>query len=225
MKKTLAALATGGLLVTSGGAAANDLGAGFAWSGNLAVTSDYIFQGASETGGRPAIQGGFDLEHESGLYLGNWNSSVQFGDEDPAYIEIDVYGGFATDITDTVGIDVGVVHFFYPAAGGAAEFTEVYGGVNSGYQDLAADFYVIYEASDGDYLKYELNLAYALPQSTYVFTDLGYVDYDDSDTDDLVYWHIGAGVEYAGLDFSVMYGDNDISGNRDRWAFTVATDF
>ncbi|WP_290634972.1 TorF family putative porin, partial [Aquisalimonas sp.] len=200
MKKTLTALATGGLLVTSGGAVANDLGAGFAWSGNLAVTSDYIFQGASETGGRPAIQGGFDLEHASGLYLGNWNSSVQFGEGDDAYIEMDVYGGFATDLTDEVGIDVGVIHYFYPAAGGAAEFTELYAGVNTGVGDLAADFYVVYEADDGDYIYYELNLAYALPRDTYVFTDVGYVDADDSD-DDFAYWHIGAGVEYAGLDF------------------------
>lgn len=225
MKKTIAALATSGLLVTSG-AAANELGAGFAWSGNLAVTSDYIFQGASETGGRPAIQGGFDLEHETGLYLGNWNSSVQFGDDAPFYLEMDVYGGFATDITDTVGIDVGVVHFFYPAAGGSEEFTEVYAGVNTGYQDLMADFYVVYEASDGDYINYQLSLAYALPQDTYVFTDVGYRDFDDDgDLDERTYWHIGAGVEYAGLDFSVMYGDNDVSGNRERWAFTVATDF
>lgn len=225
MKKTITALAAGGLLATAGNLSANELGAGFAWSGNLAVTSDYIFQGQSETGGRPAIQGGFDLEHETGLYLGNWNSSVQYGQGDDAYIEMDVYGGFATDVTDALGVDVGVIHYFYPAAGGGAEFTEAYGGVNTGYEDLSTDLYVIYEAGDGDYLKYELNLAYALPRSSYVFTDLGYVDFDDSDADAVTYWHLGAGVEYAGLDFSVMYGDNDISGNKDRWAFTLATDF
>ena len=224
MKKTITTIAAGGFMVAAGQAAANELGAGFSWSGNLAVTSDYIFQGASETGGRPAIQGGFDLEHETGLYLGNWNSSVQFGPDDDAFIEMDVYGGFATELTDRVGIDLGVIHYFYPAAGGAAEFTELYAGLNTGYGELSADLYAVYEADDGDYIYYELSLAYALPRNTYVFTDIGYLDADDSD-DDFAYWHLGVGVEYAGLDFSVMYGDNDISGNKDRWAFTVATEF
>ncbi|MCC5860052.1 MAG: hypothetical protein JJT90_17995 [Ectothiorhodospiraceae bacterium] len=222
MKKMLTALATTGLLLGASQASANDLGYGFSWSGNLAFTSNYIFQGASETGGRPALQGGFDVEHESGLYVGNWNSSVRFGDADPSYLEVDVYGGFATDITDAFGIDLGVIHYFYPGAGGAAEFTEVYGGVTGSYQDLDAGLYVIYE-TDGDYWWYEGSLEYALPMETFLFGSLGYVDPDEGDS--MVYWHLGAGFSFAGLDFSVMYGDNDISGNKEQWAFTVGTEF
>ncbi len=224
MKKTLTAVATMGLLLGASQVSANDLGAGFAWSGNLAVTSNYIFEGASETGGRPAIQGGFDLEHETGLYIGNWNSSVRYGDADPSYLEMDVYAGFATDLTDTFGVDFGAIHYFYPGAGGSAEFTEVYAGLSAAYMDLDSALYVIYE-TDGDYLKYELNLEYAMPASTFLFADLGYVDVDDSDADDVVYWLLGAGVSYAGLDFSVAYGDNDVSGNKEQWAFTVSTEF
>lgn len=222
MKKTLTAVATAGLLMGTSQAFANDLGYGFSWSGNLAFTSNYIFQGASETGGRPALQGGFDLEHESGLYLGNWNSPVRYGDADPAYLEIDVYGGFATDLTDYFGIDLGAIHYFYPGLGGGAEFTEVYGGVTGNYLDLEGALYVIYE-TDGEYWKYQGSLDYALPMDTFTFATVGHVDPDEDDG--FLYWHLGVGVSYAGLDFSVMYGDNDISGNKEQWAFTVGTEF
>ncbi len=225
MKKTLTALATAGLLVGATQAAANDLGHGFSWSGNLAFTSNYIFQGMSETERRPALQGGFDVAHESGLYVGNWNSAVRFGEASPEYMEVDVYGGFATDITDHFGIDFGVIHFFYPGAGGAAEFTEVYGGVTTGYMDLGAAFYIAYE-TDGDYMNYQLDLDYAMPMDTFAFASLGYRDFDDDDVgEDRTYWLLGVGYSYAGLDFSVAYGDNDYSGNQEQWAFTVGTAF
>ena len=45
-------------------------------SGNLGLTSDYRFRGISQTQNAPAIQGGIDYAHSSGLYIGNWNSSV-----------------------------------------------------------------------------------------------------------------------------------------------------
>jgi len=43
---------------------------------NLGATSDYRFRGISQTQNAPAIQGGIDYAHKSGVYIGNWNSSV-----------------------------------------------------------------------------------------------------------------------------------------------------
>jgi hypothetical protein len=45
-------------------------------AGNLAIVSDYRFRGISQSYRLPAVQGGIDYAHESGFYLGNWNSSV-----------------------------------------------------------------------------------------------------------------------------------------------------
>ena len=45
-------------------------------TGNMSVTSDYRFRGVSQTQNAPAVQGGVDYAHSSGLYVGNWNSSV-----------------------------------------------------------------------------------------------------------------------------------------------------
>ena len=40
---------------------------------NLGVVTDYRFRGVSQTHENPAIQGGVDYAHASGLYLGAWH--------------------------------------------------------------------------------------------------------------------------------------------------------
>ena len=70
-------------------------------TGNMTIATDYRFRGISQTFGEgffkpgPAIQGGIDYSHSSGLYLGNWNSNVS-GNQFPngSSIEMDFYGGW-----------------------------------------------------------------------------------------------------------------------------------
>ena len=69
-------------------------------SGNIALTSDYIWRGWTQSAGGPAVSGGFDLSTDSGFYIGTWGSSVQFGDaatSDLTELELDVYLGYSTD--------------------------------------------------------------------------------------------------------------------------------
>ena len=46
------------------------------FTANVALVSDYRFRGISQSYTDPAIQGGFDYSHASGVYLGTWGSSV-----------------------------------------------------------------------------------------------------------------------------------------------------
>ena len=45
-------------------------------SANVFLVSDYLFRGITLTWGKPAVQGGFDFVHDSGIYLGTWASNV-----------------------------------------------------------------------------------------------------------------------------------------------------
>ena len=68
-------------------------------TGNIGLYSEYVFRGLSQTDGDPAIQGGFDYAHSSGLYLGTWASNVSWLKDFDAYsgggsMEWDFYGGF-----------------------------------------------------------------------------------------------------------------------------------
>ena len=135
MKKTLLAVTlaalTSGAATTAVAADPKAPASDFELSGNVAVVSDYRFRGNSETNRKAAFQGGFDLAHKSGFYIGNWNSNIKYTTaNDPAYLESDFYGGYATEVSG-VGVDVGVLRYQYPGAG-LYNTTEAYLGVSYG---------------------------------------------------------------------------------------------
>lgn len=83
-------------------------------AGNISLVSEYRFRGIDQTFGKPAIQGGFDYTHASGIYLGNWNSNVNQGAGYPGgNIEMDLYGGYKRAFGD-LGFDVGFIYYAYP---------------------------------------------------------------------------------------------------------------
>jgi uncharacterized protein (TIGR02001 family) len=84
-------------------------------TGNLSIVSDYRFRGLTQTMKRPALQGGFDYAHASGLYLGNWNSNVSSTIFPNANLEMDFYGGYKRAFGD-VGLDVGFIYYYYPGS-------------------------------------------------------------------------------------------------------------
>jgi uncharacterized protein (TIGR02001 family) len=111
---------------------------------NVTVVNDYRFRGQSQSNQKPAIQGGFDYAHESGFYIGNWNSSISWiGDlyaasgSVSAPIEMNFYGGFKKElIAPGFASDFGVLQYYYPVAGaGSVAFinpntTELYAAQN-----------------------------------------------------------------------------------------------
>lgn len=128
---------------------ATDLGAGFSLTGNMAVVTDYRFRGYSQTDFRPAIQLGFDVTHTSGFYLGNWNSNVSDSVFPDGNLEVDFYGGWAGEIGGGFGLDVGVLHYWYPGSsspkGGNFNNTDLYVGTSYG------PFSLKYSYTPGDF--------------------------------------------------------------------------
>jgi uncharacterized protein (TIGR02001 family) len=82
---------------------------------NVGVASDYRFRGLTQTMKRPALQGGFDFAHSSGLYLGNWNSNVSSAIFPNANLEMDFYGGYKPTFGD-VTADIGFIYYRYPGS-------------------------------------------------------------------------------------------------------------
>ena len=85
-------------------------------TGNAGLFSSYRFRGIDQTFGKPALQGGVDYSHSSGIYLGNWNSNVSSGAGfAEGNIEMDFYGGYKHAFGD-FGIDVGGLYYYYPGS-------------------------------------------------------------------------------------------------------------
>ena len=86
----------------------------YAITGNVGFTSDYVFNGISQSYRSPALQGGFDYTHVSGVYLGTWASSVSGNQYTNASMEWDFYGGYNGKVNDDLGYNLGLMYVYYP---------------------------------------------------------------------------------------------------------------
>lgn len=105
-------------------------------SGNLSLTSDYVFRGVSQTNEEPALQGGVEYAHDSGFYAGAWGSNISWLSDTPgdisSSVELDGYLGFRRNAGEHLAWDVGVLQYWYPGdypdGFNSANTTEVYAG-------------------------------------------------------------------------------------------------
>jgi uncharacterized protein (TIGR02001 family) len=90
-------------------------------SANVALTTEYVFRGVSQTAEGPAVQGGFDAT--CGIfYAGVWASNLDWGvtnavnplnRDNAANIEMDWYAGIKP-VTGRITWDLGVIYYTYP---------------------------------------------------------------------------------------------------------------
>jgi uncharacterized protein (TIGR02001 family) len=84
------------------------------WSGSLALTSDYVQQGLSQTRGEPALQGGLRAQLDEHWAVGTWASAIDRYAGPGANLEIDVYAGRAWRLTPEWAATLTATHYFYP---------------------------------------------------------------------------------------------------------------
>lgn len=191
---------------------------GWSFSGNVALTSDYVFRGVSQTLEDPAIQGGFDAAYGS-FYAGTWASNVDFGVDES--IEIDVYAGFKPTL-GPVAADFGVAYYAYPGAGddGAEyDYLEVYAKGSIAPIEpmtLGAAFYYSPEftGETGDAYYVEANAGYTLTEALGVSGAVGFQDVKDGvfGEDNYTTWNLGGTYSLAGFGLDLRYHDTDLKG-------------
>ena len=102
---------------------------------NLTLTSDYVFRGISQTMGKPALQFGVDLEHNSGLFAYVWASNVDYteaGDpDDGANWELNLGLGFSLELTPNLYTDLAWQRYENPGT---------HPGIDYGYNEWSAVF-------------------------------------------------------------------------------------
>lgn len=104
---------------------------------NVGVVTDYRFRGISQSRLNPALQGGADFTHKSGLYLGVWASTIRILKDIPGGkgpVELDIYGGYRGSINADVAYDVGLLRYQYPRENfpTTVNTTELYGALTFG---------------------------------------------------------------------------------------------
>jgi uncharacterized protein (TIGR02001 family) len=96
-------------------------------TGSVALVTDYRFRGVSQTDKELAVQGGITATHASGLYVGTWASNLSgWGTFGGSNTELDLIGGFATEVSSGVTLDVGLTWYMYPGGASDTDFAEPY---------------------------------------------------------------------------------------------------
>ena len=193
----------------------------FSLSGGISVTSDYRFRGVSLSNEKVAVQPTLTLSHESGFYVGVWGSSLP---DSPPFgkFELDVYGGFATEIASGTTVDVGVTWYTYPGSEDGGAPTDYFEGIGKLSHDIGPVSvtglvaYAPKQSSLGDDDNIYLNLAagYGIPNTPVTLTagvgytdgSLGLVAADGNYLD----WSLGASFAAGPATFSVQYIDTDV---------------
>lgn len=195
---------------------------------NVGVVSDYLVRGISQTSGRPALQGGVDLTHTSGAYLGLWGSNVSWitdtGATGSANFEIDTYAGYKSTYANVYNYDVGYVRYnflgsYQPAAGTAeADTHELYAAL--AYQWLSVkysyslgDFLTVRNARGTDYL--EANASFPLQtESITLGAHYGRQTYKGADTNALIArnlnpsysdYNLSVAKDFSGYNIGLLY--------------------
>lgn len=226
VKKAAISLALAGCV--GGAAAAESAGSAFDFEANVSLASQYRYRGLMQTNNKPAVQGGFRITHASGFYAGNWNSSISWlGDTDPgvsAPLEMDFFAGYAGTLWNDLGIDTGVLQYYYPGdyPGGytrphtAELFLGLkYGPVSFKYSHALTNLFGVPDSKNSQY--YELNAS--VPTGVWGLSLDGHAGYqrvrnldDGSYTD----WSLGLSKSWGGLTAALTYIDT----NADRTVYT-----
>ena len=171
---------------------------------NIAVGSNYIWRGATQTADSSAVSGGIDYAHASGFYVGGWWSNL-----DGSQYEQDVYAGYDFD-AGPVGLDVGYIKYMYPVGAATLDFDEAY--VNASFNMFSAGVALTTSkeaGGDEDDVYMYVGAEFEVKKGLTLGLTYGDYDVDGGSADD--YSHVQLSLSKD--DFTFAYDKNDKTGD------------
>lgn len=241
MRKTVIAsalIAASAVLPTMASAA--DAAPEHTFTSNVTLASEYIYRGIGQTNRKPAVQGGFDYAHSSGLYLGTWASNVSWlSDQNGTSsatekisnsLEVDFYGGYKNTVGD-FGYDVGLLQYVYPGSGYGAYapgynpntlegyFAGSYSFLTLKYSHSFTDLFGWTGSKNSSYL--ELNAIYELIPSLNLVAHVGRQKVNGSSSGGASYtdYKLGVTKDFSGTVVGLSY----VATNANELWYTNAT--
>jgi uncharacterized protein (TIGR02001 family) len=184
---------------------------------NVAVTTDYRFRGVSQSFRRPALQGGVDYGHDSGLYVGTWASTVD--DDfltDTRGVELDIYGGYKFPLGKDWLLDVGVLQYLYPGES-LWNTTELYVGASWNWfsikysHSISEDTFGFTDSRGSGYL--DLTATYPLREGVNLIAHVGHQKFKNYSDIDYTDYKLGATYDWSGFTWgaAVVGTDEDFT--------------
>lgn len=209
MRNKFNVLASVGLLVISVQASAVQM------SGTVAVTSDYLVDGVTQTNNDPALQLGLTAAFDSGLYMYVWGSQVDFGTGFKSNAETDWAIGYAGG-GENISFDVALIGYLYLPNGDGFNFAELSGAITAYDTTFKALLSNSYAGSGIASARLKLNHSFAINDSWSVPLELGYdvfadpFDFGYAISDGYGYYKLGLGYTIKNWSFEASWNQSSL---------------
>ena len=191
-------------------------------TGYVALTTDYVWRGATQSDGDPAVQLGGELGFESGIYAGAWASTVDIvnGPDRERDRQLNLYLGYGHELGERWVLGAAVVSYNYPGQTGNVDYDYVEYHLTGNFRDR---FWLQYAYSPDlyntgrDSHNAELYAEWALGRSLYAGAGFGYYDVSELAGSGYSYWELGITWPVDRFEFDLRYHD------ANRWVPIVSS--
>ena len=195
------------------------------FGGYVAITTDYVKRGVTQSDSDPALQLGVELSFDSGFYLGAWGSTIDI-DNGPTRQrdqEVNYYAGYVLSATDSLRLSATAVAYAYPGQTGNVDYDYQEYSLTGNFDDrvwlefaYSPDLYNSGHASTNIdlYAEWSLNNHWA------VGAGAGHYDTSKLTGKSYQYWQLGITKSFRWADIDLRFHDTDswvpIISNPDR---------
>ena len=192
------------------------------FSGYVAVMTDYVKRGVSQSEGDPALQLGGDMSFTNGLYFGAWASTIDIsnGPTRQRDREVNYYAGYVFDVTTSWRISANAVAYEYPGQTGNVDYSYQEYSVGGSYDDkLWLDFSYTPDLYNTGYsaTNVELFAEWPLNGVWAIGGGAGYYDTSNLTGSAYQYWQVGITGSFKWADVDLRFHDTD------KWVPIIST--
>jgi uncharacterized protein (TIGR02001 family) len=184
----------------------------------VAVTSDYVSRGITNSDSRPAIQGyvepSVEIPNIGPAYVNVWSSNVDFG-EGFKGAEIDVAGGIRPEF-GPLSLDLGYVHYFYTPEHVSPDYGEIFAKADYNFNDLFTVGGRVFFAPDfnqsGNTATWVAGgVRVPLPYDFSAYAGVGYQFFEDPNAFEQFAWTAGLSYSWKALTVDVRYWGTNLT--------------
>lgn len=183
-------------------------------AGYLALTTDYVKRGVTQSDGHSALQLAADVRFASGFFLGAWGSTIDVENEPYRQrdLEVNYYAGYAHEASAAWQFSVSAVAYVYPGQTGNVDYDYQEYSLGGNYNDrvwlefsYSPDLYHTGLSSTN----VDLFAEWPLDSVWAIGGGAGYYDTSNLTGDTYRYWQLGVTGSFKWADLDLRYHDTD----------------